>query len=282
MSTRTRTRTSANSRTRIRTRYIATCLANLAWFSPLAALAAPDDAIATDRPDFVESSNVVGRARFQIETSVLAERGNSDALHARTFSTPTLLRYGIGETLELRLETDGRLHEEVDLPGTNGRRASNGYADTSLGLKWHLLDDAPGLPSVGLLLHADLASGSSSFRGQGVRPSLRLVGEWELPGGLNLGVMPGLGVDRNDAGAHTGYGIFGIVLGKELTPVLRGFVEVAAPRIARLANGGTVATFDTGAAWLLSERCQLDAMVSFGLNRRSPSRALTVGFSFKL
>jgi hypothetical protein len=192
------------------------------------------------------------------------------------------LRYGISDTFELRLETDGRMRAETALPAGGGYTTAHGYADTSLGVKWHLLDDAPGVPSVGLLLHADVATGSRAFRGQGVRPSVRLAAEWELPGGVNLGVMPGLGVDRNDAGAHAGYGIFGVVLGKQLLPALRGFVEVAAPRIARLADGGTVATFDTGGAWLLSERCQLDAMVSFGLNRRSPSRALTVGLSFKL
>ncbi|WP_332877540.1 transporter [Massilia sp. S19_KUP03_FR1] len=257
-------------------------LANLAFLAHAPASAGPDEGIATDRPDFVESSNVVGLGRFQIETSVLGERGSRDAAYSRTVSTPTLLRYGIGETIELRLETDGHVREVMALPGGGGRATTNGYADTSLGLKWHLMDDAPGVPSVGLLVHADLASGSRAFRGQGVRPSVRLVGEWELPGGLSLGVMPGMGVDRTDAGAHAGYGILGIVLGKELTPELRGFVEVAAPRIATVAKGGTVATFDTGAAWLLSERCQLDAMVAFGLNRRTPSRALTVGFSFKL
>ena len=84
-----------------------TCLASLALLAPLSAIAA-DDGIVTDRPDFVESSNVVGRGRFQIETSVLAERDKSDGVRARTYSMPTLLRYGVGDVLELRVETDGR------------------------------------------------------------------------------------------------------------------------------------------------------------------------------
>ncbi len=84
-----------------------TCLASLALLAPLSAIAG-DDGIVTDRPDFVESSNVVGRGRFQIETSVLAERDKSDGVRARTYSMPTLLRYGVGDVLELRLETDGR------------------------------------------------------------------------------------------------------------------------------------------------------------------------------
>jgi hypothetical protein len=38
-------------------------------------------------------------------------------------------------------------------------------------------------PSLGVLLHADLPSGSRELRGHGVRPSLRLAAEWDLPHG---------------------------------------------------------------------------------------------------
>lgn len=255
------------------------------WYAlllPFPALAVASDGIVTDRPDFVESSNVVGSGRFQIETSLLAERPRWDDVHVRTLTTPTLLRYGVGETLEWRIETDGRVNEHATLPGAGLRANTTGYADTSIGVKWHWLDGAPGLPSTGILLHADLPSGSPALRGTGVRPSLRLAAEWELPAGFSLGVMPGVGVERDDAGARYQYGILGVVLGKELAPAVRGFVELAAPRIARAGDGGTVATFDTGGAWLVSDRCQLDAMISLGLNRRTPDVALTAGFSFKL
>lgn len=40
------------------------------------------DKIATDRPDFVESSNVVGKYRFQIETSVAQERNKARSTSA--------------------------------------------------------------------------------------------------------------------------------------------------------------------------------------------------------
>jgi hypothetical protein len=235
---------------------------------------AADDGIVTDRPDFVESSQVVGPGRFQIETSVLAERDRHAAVPARTLSTPTLLRYGVGDTLELRVETDGRVIEHAGA-------TTAGYADTALGVKWHVLDEASGLPSVAVLLHADLASGSGPFRGEGVRPSLRVAAEWELPLGLALGVMPGLGVERSDTGTRYRYAIFGAVLGRELSDTVRAFVEVAAPRIAHARHGGTLATFDTGAAWLVTPACQLDVMLSFGLNRRTPDLALTTGVSVK-
>jgi len=233
---------------------------------------ADDQAIVTDRPDFVESSKVVGKGRLQLETSLLLERDRNLEGLERSLATPTLLRLGARDNLELRLETDGR----IDVRG-----GESGYADTSLGIKWHAMDARGRLPSVGVLLHAELPGGSRPFRGSGVRPSLRVVGEWELQGGMSLGVMPGLGRERDDAGRRATYGILGVVLGKEINRRLRGFAELALPRIARGRHGGTQASFDLGAAWLLSDTCQLDAMLSRGLNGRTPDAALTVGLSFK-
>jgi hypothetical protein len=251
----------------------------------IAAVQAPafagDDAIVTDRPDFVESSNVVGKGRFQIETSVAVDRSNNALLRERTVSTPTLLRYGIGDTLELRLETDGRsVSRSQAMPHGEVEREA-GYADAALGVKWHVADAQGSRPSLGLLLHADLPSGSRALRGHGVRPSLRVAAEWELPDDFSLGVMPGLARDTDDAGRHYVHGIFGIVLGKELTQSVRGFVEIAAPHVARAVHGGTQATFDVGAAWLLSDSLQLDSMLSRGLNRRTSDLSWTVGLSFK-
>lgn len=242
------------------------------------AAAHAQDTIATDRPDFVESSNVVGKGRAQVETSALLERNRDGAARDRTIAMPTLLRYGIGETVELRVETDART---IARHSEGGRRQTEaGYADTALGLKWHTMDAAGALPSVGVLLHADLDSGSRAFRGRGLRPSLRVVGEWELPDDYALGIMPGVGIERDEGGRYR-YGILGVVLGKSFGERLRGFVEVALPQVARSAHGGTQASFDIGGAYLLSDSVQVDLMFSRGLNSRTADQAFTVGLSFK-
>ncbi|MGJ9419828.1 transporter [Massilia sp. CMS3.1] len=265
--------------TRSAVRHTASLLVTLVLAAP-AAFAA-DEPIATDRPDFVESSDVVGKGRLQVETSALLERDKSDGARARALSTPTLLRVGVTDAVELRVETDGRsVVRDMD---RNGQRSTTAaWNDTSVGMKWHAADGGGTLPSVGVLLHADLPSGTRAVRGQGVRPSLRVVGEWELPAGMSLGVMPGVGVERNDAGARYRYGILGVVVGKELGERVRGFAEIAMPQIAHVRDGGTQASFDIGAAWLLSDTVQLDTMLARGLNRRTPDLAWTVGLSFKL
>ena len=243
---------------------------------------AGDDGIVTDRPDFVESSNVVGLGRFQVETSVAADRSRSAGYRERVVSTPTLLRYGISDTVELRLEGDGRVSgRSQDLPGGAEGRVS-GYADASFGVKWHALDAAGTNPSLGVLLHVDAPSGSRALRGEKYRPSLRVVAEWELPNDMSLGLMPGAGSNTDASGQRYTHGIFGAVVGKQLTDKLRGFVEIAAPHVARSSHGGTEATFDVGGAYLITDTLQVDAMLARGLNSRTPDLSLTIGLSFKL
>jgi hypothetical protein len=242
---------------------------------PPVAAAADDDTIATDRPDFVESSQVVGRGRVQLETSLQWERARAEGVTARTSTTPTLLRVGVGDTLELRAETDGRTIAHA------AGATTAGYADTSLGLKWHVADQHGTAPSLGVLLHADLPSGSAGLRGTGVRPSLRLAAEWELADGLSFGVMPGVGTDNDERGARRGYGILAATLGRDLTERLHGFVELAAPRIGRADRGGTETSFDTGVTWMLARDMQLDAALTRGLNRRTADLGIGLGLSVR-
>lgn len=228
-----------------------------------------DEPIATDRPDFVESSQTVGQGRVQVETSLAWEKAGK----AELASTPSLLRVGVSEQWELRLETDGWLRT-----GGAGERIS-GMADLSVGAKYHVANsDDPG-PSLAWLLHADLPTGKEAFRGHGTRPSLRLVAEWELPRDYSVGVMPGVIRDSDEAGARYTAGIFGIVVGKAWNDRFRSFAEVAMPQIARSRHGGTVAVLDLGSAWLLSNDVQIDAAYSAGLNDNAPDHALTVGLS---
>ena len=95
---------------------------------PLAASAGDDDTMTSDRPDVVESSRVVGKGRLQLETSLQWERDRADGATVRTLTTPTLLRIGLGESMELRFETDGRTIEHA------GGATLAGYADTSVGI----------------------------------------------------------------------------------------------------------------------------------------------------
>ncbi|MGJ7915311.1 transporter [Massilia sp. LXY-6] len=246
--------------------------------------AAEDDAISSDRPSVAESSQVVGKGRFQLETGLQWERQRDETVHERTLTTPTLLRIGLGERAELRIETDGRTIIHDADPASGLHTVTAGYADTSLGVKWHLADQREGQagrPSLGVLLHADLPSGSRELRGRGLRPSLRLAADWELANAYSLSVMPGLGIDSDERGARYGYGVLAVELDKAFNERLHGFAELAAPQIARAAHGGTQAVFDAGLTYLVSKNIQVDAALMHGLNRRTPDLSLTFGLSLR-
>jgi hypothetical protein len=254
-------------------------IVSASFVSPLG-IAAERDVITTDRPDVVESSRTVGRGRFQIETSVARERDNNAGVKTTTLTTPTLLRFGIAENLELRLESDGYTRMRIRDANTLGDTKDTGYSDVSPGVKWHVADGEGAKPSIGVLLHADFDSGSRDFRGEGVRPSLRAVFEWELPREFSLGVMPGVIYDKTEGRRH-GAGILAAVLGKSWTERFRTFIEVAAERIASSRHGGSTVTYTTGGAYLVTDSIQVDTAFSWGANSNTPDFAWTVGLSIK-
>lgn len=260
-------------------RSVVPVLGSLVFASTAPALqAAENDTITTDRPDFVESSSTVGKGRFQIETSVARERMNEAGVKTRTLTTPTLLRFGVAERVELRLEGDGYTRERVDDPARGIASRESGWSDVQIGTKWAVHEGEGQVPSVAVLLHAALPSGSSEVRGSGVRPSLRTVFEWELPNDIGVGLMPGVVYDKED-GDRFAAGILAAVISKGWTDRFRTFFEVAGRSIAKSRNGGSVVTYDVGATYLLTKNVQLDAAMFFGANRFSPDFTWTVGLS---
>ena len=254
----------------------------LLFFACLATpLAHAGDALSTDRPDFVESSDVVGPGHLQIETGFSKERDSSAGIKTRTRTTPTLLRLGLTEALELRAESDGRT--SVRTTDSFGTSKETGWSDASLGFKWRMQegDAEKGTAGIAWLAHFDLDSGSSAFRGKGVRPSLRTVAEWDLPHDMSIGVMPGIALDRRADGQRFASGILAVTLGKAWTSAWRTYVEIAGQQLVSKRNGGSVVTFDTGLTYLVNDALQLDLSLQRGITRESPDFAWGVGASIR-
>jgi len=243
--------------------------------------AAADDAINPDRPNLANSSQVVGQGRVQLEIGANLERERDDDPHLRTVSTPTLLRIGLGQSTEFRIETDGRsIRHDID-PDSRARTTSAGWAATSVGFKWRLADGEGVRPALGLSGNVTLPSGSSALRVKRFLPQATLSADWDLPDDWSLAVTPGAGADVDDSGAHYSYGILAASLGKKFTERAQGFFEVAAPQIASAAHGGKQVQVDVGVSWLLDKNCAVDAMLVRGLNRHTPDLSLAFGLSVR-
>lgn len=257
------------------------CVAAALILAAHAAQADPDDAISPDRPGFANAPDVVGRHRIQLETSLQWDRERHDDEHERTLSTPTLLRFGVSDAVELRLETDGRdIVHDVD-PATGERTTTTGYADTALGIKWHLADQQGARPSLALLGEVELPSGSRRLRGHGARPAVYLPAGWELERGWSVQFEPGVAMENDERGARYRYGFLALTLARELTQRWQGFVEVAAPQIASSEHGGTQAAIDGGFTYRVSKDCQLDASVIKGINHNTPDLSFAFGLSIR-
>ena len=234
--------------------------------------------IATDRPDFVESALTVPRHHFQFETSAAVVDDDSGGVESTLWITPTLLRYGLFDRWELRLETAGYASVE-EKTGSNTTLDESGWSDVALGVKWHTADGHDALPAQAWLLHTDLDTGQGVFKGRGVRASLRWVGEWDFQGIQAFGLMAGYASNKDDLDERYGAGVFGAVLGQQWTAKFRSFFELAAPQIASDEHGGDVATLDIGVAYLLRPNWQLDGAVYIGITDETPDVLYTIGLS---
>ncbi len=238
---------------------------------------AASQSIGTERPDFVESSSTVGKGNVQVEGSVAFDETGDLGAEVENFTTPFLFRVGVADGWEFRLESDWFIRS------TAGEGASElttqGISDFAVGVKWAFFAPESGnAPAMAALVHADLPTGSVAFRGDGWRPSLRVVAEWALAGDWGIGVMPGITYDRT-GGERFVSGIFGAVVGKGLTESLRAFAEIAFEQIAEDQRGGNVGFVDFGGTYLLNPRWQLDAAWVVGITDQSIDYGFTVGVS---
>jgi len=244
----------------------------LVWSSGVFA-AEGEDLISTDRPDFVESSLTVGAGRAQIETSLGYERNEGFHHSPHEWATPTLLRVGLGDSWEARLETEGW----VSLRGEGDNQS--GMSELALGAKYHIAPAGPWGASSALLMHVDLPTGDPAFQGRGARPSLRWTAEWEVGERGSLGVMPGLIWNTDDEGDRYLGELFGITYAYAWTGRFRSFAEFAADGLGGDDGSQKQLTLDTGVAWVVTPDVQIDAASYIGLNDNAPDVALTLGLS---
>jgi hypothetical protein len=227
----------------------------------LVALAASAHAqgIATDRPDFTESTEAVPLSRVQAEAGATWERaGEADAL-----SGPELLvRWAPLEWLELRFGAPGYVEAE----GTSG------FTDPTLGLKVPLGPVGGwGLAAIATVL---VPIGDSTLSPGGLDPALVLTASRDLSPTLSLGTQAGAtwdtAADRLDLAAT-------LVVGTELTERLGTFLELAAGAL----QDEPALLLHHGYTYGLGPDVQVDVHAAVGLTAGAPDFLLGAGVAFR-
>jgi hypothetical protein len=223
--------------------------------------------LATDRPDFTETSIVVPRGSLQIESGFTWEKGPNGV---ESFNAPELLlRWGLLEKTELRLAPP----EYFRIRG-GGQRIS-GFGETYLGLKQQLGPyrgwDFAVIPAV------NLPTGSGALNSGHVDPEFVLTWSRELNDKYSLGGIFGFfwpteEGDRNFTWAAT------VSLARSLGNRWGTFLEYAG---AFPESGGDVHLIHHGYTYKLSRLRQLDLHFGFGLSREAPDFFIGMGYAVR-
>jgi hypothetical protein len=231
--------------------------------------------LVTDRPDITESSAVVGRGVWQLESGVSFERDGHDADASRALSAPmALLRLGLSDRLELRLGADGFESQRAVAGGSR----MTGFSDVTAGFKYVLADQAHLGFDLAVIPFVSMPTGSDAFSSGSWDPTIKLTWARDLPRGF--GLSGNVNVSSITEGERYTPREVMFSLGHDLAGGWAGFWEVYGA--SSLERGGSAAWLvDTGVTHPLGHDVQVDFSVGRGLNRAAPDWFVGVGISMR-
>jgi Putative MetA-pathway of phenol degradation len=239
------------------------------------------DLINADRPGIADGSTVVGPKTFQIESGIQEEFRRSGDDREHTFFIPTLLRYGIDNHWEVRIE--GNTFTRVTTFDSVNSHIS-GFAPVSLGLKYHIYDSNNDHQlSLGTIVRVFPAWGSKEFRTQQTTGDIRLAADWNFAPCLKLSLNPNIGLGRyeDDQGRPFTAGLFALTLNYLPTKKLNPFVDLGL-QFPEEKNGEASAILDGGVAYIIGRNLQLDASLGTRVHGETgPRPFLAFGISWR-
>lgn len=256
----------------------------------LAALAAPAAAqedspappapIATDRPGFLFSSLTVGRGVFQVELGLPAitwsDVGIADG-DLQTYALPVSLRYGLSDTVELRLGSPA-LFSHARLDSSGETLSDDGFGDLEVGLKWHALDADGAAPSFALIPSVVLPVGETGFSVEEPAYLVNAIAEWTLVNGWGASGLAGLRF--GDTGEET-FREWTVAAGLgHALPIPEWSAYAEAALVANDLGDGFEAPFlGAGFKRLIGSDFQLDLSVDRGFSDETPDWLFGFGLS---
>ena len=256
----------------------------------LTALVLPSHALAqhpvpgplvTDRPDQTESASIVPRGLVQIEAGWALDHTAERSHSIRTHSVPgVLVRAGITDRFEARFGFAG--WQAADTAGARG--AASALGDTEVGVKALLRDAESGGPTIALIAHVTLPTGSGEATTGRPDPSVLITIAHGLSENVSLGwnAGPAWATAGTPGARETLLGMVGTAsLGFGLTDRWSAFVEVFG--VAATSDAGdSVGSVDGGVTLRLSDNLQFDSSLGLGVVGPAPDWSIASGVSIRL
>ena len=231
----------------------------------------------SDRPGIADGAETVGRGRVQLEAGFQHDRRKPGDEPRRELFFPTLVRIGIADEWEARLESDVYAWRR----DSEGERAE-GWAPFALGVKHQFREGDDGGPSLGVLASLSPPSGSRALRQRRTTGEVRLLAEWEIGERWSLNPNIGLGYEESDEGERFSTRLLAATLAYRPQSRLELALDVGAQRPE--TPGGRTAVLSSAS---VAYRIGRDLQVDFALGGRSsgstpPRRFVGAGFSVRL
>lgn len=249
-------------------------LARAAWCVAVLALAtagfAQEAPLVTDRPDFTESSEVVGRKNLQFETGFSYESEDEQGI---VTAPSSLARYGLNDRVELRLSTDGYVSTG------HGVTKADGFADLEVGAKVRLLyADKAGI-DVSIIPMVSLPTGQDEISAGHPDPTVKFTWARDLPSGFGLSGNYNIS-SLSEGDARFTQQALSVSLGHDLPKGLGSYIEFFG--FSPMQRGGDAGwILDGGVSRQFAGRLQFDIEAGRGLTAAAPDWFVGFGFAIR-
>ncbi len=246
--------------------------------SPQPSCADDPDLINADRPGIADGSTVIGAKTFQLESGIQQEFRQSGDSREHTFFVPTLLRFGVDNHAEFRIE--GNTFTRVTT--SDSTEITSGFAPLSLGFKYQFYKSKSCHQfSLGTIGRVFPTWGSREFRPQHTTGDIRLAADWDFAPKLSLNPNIGIARYEDDQGRSFTAGLFAITLNYLPKKRFNPFVDVGV-QSPEVKHGPAGAILDSGVALIIGQNLQLDAEVGTRVHGDTgPHPFLSFGISWR-
>ena len=244
----------------------------------------PKPELVTDRPDQTESSVLVPPGYVQVETGWSLLRHQEGGIRTNTHAFPgTLLRIGVLDRMELRLDYGGFLREQTQEAGQSTHLSGSG--DMGVGTKLYFWEEQGWVPEAALLAGVSLPVGKEQFSSGRADPTFRLSLSHTLSDrlsfGYNLGATWESTLDETNDRDTLSLFNYTAVLGMSLSDRTGLYAEVFGD-IPLNAKGGPRNSVDGGLAYLIRDNLQVDGAAGVGLSHSADDWFVGLGITARL
>lgn len=218
------------------------------------------DTPAFDRPGIAVTTTTVPAGGIAWEQGLPDfVRDSRDGVDLRSDAANTNLRFGLGDTFELRLFGSPWNYQRIATP--QGRNSSKGYGDTGLGFKWAGPSTSKTF-SWALLATASFATGEDDFSAGSTAYDIATSLGWALNDSVSATLYADIG-HQDGSNSYTISPSLGFALSRRWAAFVEaGFTHAKGSPDNAVAGGGFT--------WMASERVQLDLSADFGVNAATP------------